>query len=518
MPQPATAGITVAAIFMGLAALYFGYRGYVKWYRYYHKPVDNELPPIRQPIASYTASNMQPSTSIYAETWRTVGSGSRASLQGAAGSIYGRLSPEFGQVSCRHSMAGLPACNSPDSTPASPFAGPADITPPAGAAASPTSADTTASYRMSSASTMTLKRTYAGSVYKGSSTMSVTTPLSPSQRRDSYLPHSPYNRDSIQIVPPQPLGVGLGGMALATDERTLAFSKSSGIGSGEDNFAAGLLWSSGTTTPERSLSTAPDSTLSPTHSATSSQTWSPSMGRDQLNRYLQEGPVRGHSSRVASVSDSSPRSRPRSLASGSVALATAEPHSSRQGDAMSAEATSSEVSSQFHGGPSFTSRQSPLHALTLKHHGGDIQANNPPPATSRLEPSSAGIDQTRSQRQESPLSQAADTTANSSPILGAFRGQQDQSQQQQQHSHYKSDPLSERELSNSCGSLRNESSGPISRSGSGTTDSTSNDSPSTPVDTNDHEGEMGRGMALGKDGTLVVNGKPHSQPNFVSES
>ncbi|KAL9939221.1 hypothetical protein V8E36_002034 [Tilletia maclaganii] len=50
----------------------------------------------------------------------------------------------------------------------------------------------------------------------------------PRVKRESYLPH--LNREAMQIVTPSPLGFGLGGMATATDQRTLAFSKASGIG------------------------------------------------------------------------------------------------------------------------------------------------------------------------------------------------------------------------------------------------------------------------------------------------
>ncbi len=71
----------------------------------------------------------------------------------------------------------------------------------------------------SSSSTMTLKRSYLRSPSSHSFA---------SSRRESYLPHSPRNRDSIQIVPPQPLG----GMA---EPRGLQ-------GTGRDEFTSGLIW------------------------------------------------------------------------------------------------------------------------------------------------------------------------------------------------------------------------------------------------------------------------------------
>ncbi|KAE8233716.1 hypothetical protein CF326_g1253 [Tilletia indica] len=58
-------------------------------------------------------------------------------------------------------------------------------------------------------------------------------------KRESYLPH--LNRDAMQIVTPSPLGFGLGGMATATDQRTLAFSKASGIGDHESLLSDPLL-------------------------------------------------------------------------------------------------------------------------------------------------------------------------------------------------------------------------------------------------------------------------------------
>lgn len=136
----------------------------------------------------------------------------------------------------------------------------------------------------SSSSTMTLKRSYLRS--PSASQLSY---MSTSSRRESYLPHSPLNRDSIQIIPPQPLGFG-GSMAMATDQKTLAFSKDSGIGGTED-FTSGLVWTE--RNPHR-----------------------PQLAHHDRQRYLMQGPVSTRSSEVPSQlpsSQSSPVVQTRSL-------------------------------------------------------------------------------------------------------------------------------------------------------------------------------------------------------------
>ncbi|CAO1624923.1 unnamed protein product [Parajaminaea phylloscopi] len=514
MGQPATAGIIVAAIFVSIAALYLGYRGYVKWHRYRNKPTDSELPPIREPLTPYTASpSGQPNSSVYGDTWRTAGTASRASLKGAGGSIYGQLSPDFGPASRRPSLGAFPTGNSPDSAPTSPFAMPADTQFPAAAAASPSS-DTIAQHRMSSASTMTLKRTYAGSVYKGSSSMSMTPPLSPTQKRDSYLPHSPYNRDSIHIVPPQPLGVGFGSMAMATDERTLAFSKTSGIGSGEDTFSSGLVWGSKSTPAELSASGAPERTLSPTHSvSSSSQGWSASVGRDQLHRYLQEGPARVQSGRLASASETdAPQSRPRSpAAAGSLSGTDSAANTHRSyvpGSSMHSSRASSITSGGFPNGPTFTSRQSPLQTLSLR---GSVDGQQAPLSVVRSPPASGWPESADRMRNDSARSQQGATPANSSPIMAPFRTTHPDSSGEHQVHPGAAGRSREPDTSDMPRDPRNDTPDLASRSGSGTSGSDHTNVPATPGD-GAAGGIAGRQIMVGKDGTLVVSDDRTADP------
>lgn len=127
-------------------------------------------------------------------------------------------------------------------------------------------------------STMTLKRSYLKS-----SSASQLSYLSNSSRRDSYLPHSPLNRDSIQIVPPQPLGFG-GNMAMATDQKTLAFSSNSGVGTAAEDFTSGFLWTdtAGRYLPQR-----------------------PQVAHQDMQRYLMEGPLSTRTSETPSLLPSS---------------------------------------------------------------------------------------------------------------------------------------------------------------------------------------------------------------------
>lgn len=348
MSQPATAGIIVGCIFAGIAVLYFSYRGYVKWHRRKTVPTDAELPPVRELQPSYIAggggagtlggtASSRPwptssssmgtlyETSPYASN-KMHASGSRPSLGG--GSIFRQsLGPDAfngvnGSHSRRDSSAGIVPPTADSSVPGSPIASPMSemgvLTAP------PTAADSDyGHHRMSSASsTMALKRTYAGSVYKGSvgNTGFASSPtFEKQQRRDSWLPHSPLNRDWIHIVPPQPLGAGFGSLAMATDERTLGFSKNSGIGSGEEVFSSGLVWA------------APGSNQTgPAPAGTTS--WS-SLSQDQRHRYLQDGPSRG----LASTSTSNPSSAslggpsPSASASASASTSAIQPNRSASG-------------------------------------------------------------------------------------------------------------------------------------------------------------------------------------------
>ncbi len=95
----------------------------------------------------------------------------------------------------------------------------------------------------STSSTNALRKSYAPSSHMRSGSsgqLSAQAALPP--RRESYLPHNPANRESIMIVPPQPLGFGTpASMAMGTDQRTLAFSRQSGIGL-DDSFSAHFNW------------------------------------------------------------------------------------------------------------------------------------------------------------------------------------------------------------------------------------------------------------------------------------
>jgi hypothetical protein len=147
----------------------------------------------------------------------------------------------------------------------------------------------------SSSSTMALKRSYASSVHSSHLTHSSSTPIyglgvghwqgGTPARRSSYLPHSPLNRDKIQIVPPQPLGIGLGGLATAVDQRTLAFSPASGIGDGDSElFGQDLVW------PSSDIAEASERPQRPARVPNS--TSHSSIGHGERMRYLQEGPAR----------------------------------------------------------------------------------------------------------------------------------------------------------------------------------------------------------------------------------
>lgn len=509
MAQPATAGIIVAAIFVLLAVLYFGYRGYVKWHRYRSKPIDSELPPIREPIGPYSASSggyTNPTPSYGGDTWRTAGSASKGSFQGGTGSIYGQLSPDFGPTSRRQSFGAFPgASDSPDSIPGSPYSMGPEVQIPLAAAAATTSGstrpspETLAHHRMSSASTMTLKRTYAGSVYKGSSSMSPSSSMTLPQKRESYLPHSPYNRDSIQIVPPQPLGVGFGSMATATDERTLAFSKSSGIGLGDDTFSQGLVWGGESAQKDGARPTDPTHSASPSldgrgpsspvatsqpPQSSSTHVNSGSLGHQQLRRYLQEGPSRANSGRLDSLNGN--ESKPSwSVADNSGNLP--EPIAETEAGPLATNPSTQRTDwSSERGGPGFTSQQSPLHALSLGTTG---QSASP----SRLQPAHTQY------RQGSPLSHKATTTAESSPILASFP------------EHPNPSPARIHERGPSASSDSNGTPGLASRSGSGTAGSDSNNG--SPASVGDEGGDpgIGRRLMLGKDGNLTFGGEQASQ-------
>ncbi|PWN24386.1 hypothetical protein BDZ90DRAFT_122903 [Jaminaea rosea] len=465
MGQPATAGIIVACIFV-------------------------ELPPIRQPLGSTYGTNAgsygfagagagslaaSPGTPEYGSTWRA-GSASKSSFaMERPGSIYGGAlsshfdgkegSSSYGRHSRAQSLAGLSSPLSPggggggggssqDASPhtTSPYGYPGEqgslaelgvvampqrvASPDAVSdAGGPSARPRTMS---SSSSTMTLRRSYAGSTdylnssarrnsqlfgSSGSSTYGGGGGGAGPSKRDSYLPHLPSNRDAIQIVPPQPLGIGLGGMATAKDQRTLAFSKQSGIGLGEEAFgegnyswneaAAAAAQQEGGQQPQRSLS--PGSV-------------SGSIGAHQLHRYLQEGPL----GRAAGVE--------------------------RRGSPSASDVGAGSAAGSIMNRPRTTS------------HAGGASIN-----------SSSGF--APPLRQGTPHSNYNSTTANSSPILGAFGSSsaaayppqppsKEQQQQQQQpstqhHATASRDEVASRSGSGSAGSPSAAASASGSGSGSG---------------------------------------------------
>ncbi|CEH12452.1 hypothetical protein CBOM_00433 [Ceraceosorus bombacis] len=302
MAQPATAAIVVAMIFVAAFVLFFGYKGYKKYhYHKQRKAMQAELPPIREPPSNYFlaagatpsgGSPLSPPSTIgtlYGDTWGRNswrGSTSKASLGGRGYSDMGgrRMSSSglLGSPGAEAAFGGSQTGAAADgSAPASPLSLGVDAVLPA----APGEAYDH-SRGISSTSTNALKRSYAGSVYSGAgggpgSDRGATDMYLP-PRRQSYLPHLPSNRESIQIVPPQPLGFGLGGMAQATDEKTLAFSTVSGIGSDGDEFGKGLVWAEGETSGNggdgNDLATASGSGAKVAHG--------------DRARYLAEGPVR----------------------------------------------------------------------------------------------------------------------------------------------------------------------------------------------------------------------------------
>lgn len=281
MSQPATAGIIVGVIFAVPLFLYFSWKGYLRYRRYKQfqstSPID-PLPPIRDPTAvAYTnpmrdGNHNSPNLTPYG-TWRDSvsknslgGSSIFNGLDGAAaggqrsrrgssnqglispmnGSIYGNgLNVNGGGSGGHPSTGGMDSTST--SAPASPLGSTqaVDLASPTSALSIPNESYYDHSRGISSSSsTMTLKRAYGMNSSQSGSNNPYEQSSTGGRRRESYLPHSPLNRDSIQIIPPQPLGFGFGGLATATDQKTLAFSKSSGVGSNEE-WSTGLVWSSG---------------------------------------------------------------------------------------------------------------------------------------------------------------------------------------------------------------------------------------------------------------------------------
>lgn len=254
MAQPAYAGVAVGLIFIALIGLFFGYRLYKRlhWRRERQRQAAEELPAITdmgRNSTHFPTRSVSPGPSMFGslygdslprDSWR--GSSSKASLmsmpmQGSTANEYGysrsRRSSSLGMTHV--AIHGGDASQEP-SMPGSPIGqGDVGLSSPSDIYDGPTHTRALSS----ASSTMTLKRSYASSAYRGSS--AGFPPGAAPPRRDSYLPHLPGNRDAIQIVPPQPLGFSFG-MAQAVDQKTLAFSKTSGIGDFDDVFAQGMLW------------------------------------------------------------------------------------------------------------------------------------------------------------------------------------------------------------------------------------------------------------------------------------
>jgi hypothetical protein len=263
MGQPGTAAGAVAGIFAGLAVIFFGYKAYVKWHHHRVRKLNEQtLPPIREPPPAYVSHGgggspyAPPSTigTLYGETWRSSwrGSSGKGSPGGTNASLSDmrRLSSSGLLVasptggSSHYGLSGVATPAAESSAPGSPLSPAADFLPPQ----FPGEAHEAHLRNSSSSSTNALQRSYAGSIYSHSNVghgssggQSYDAQQGPPPRRHSYLPHLPSNRESIHIVPPQPLGFGLGGLAQAVDQKTLAFSKGSGIGDG-DEFTTGLVW------------------------------------------------------------------------------------------------------------------------------------------------------------------------------------------------------------------------------------------------------------------------------------
>lgn len=288
MGQPATAAIVVGCIVGGVVFVFIAYKGYVRYYHHKHKR-QTILPPARE-LSGYASHSLSPSGgtmtgSLYGDAYNNrdswKGSHSKASLSSHLDKFGSESNYPYASQR-RSSSQGLLATsptggafNPEASAPSSPLSPSTDIG--FGPAMPPSAMDTYEGGNhskglSSTSSTMTLKRSYAPSVKSSVKSAGGMSSL-PTYRRDSYLPHLPENRDQIQIVPPQPLGFGLGGMATAVDQKTLAFSSTSGIGGGEDDFTRGLIWQEGN----------PD---------TAAQFRASKLGEDERNRYLAQGPVR----------------------------------------------------------------------------------------------------------------------------------------------------------------------------------------------------------------------------------
>ncbi|EPQ28203.1 uncharacterized protein PFL1_04031 [Pseudozyma flocculosa PF-1] len=391
--QPATAAIVVAAIFGALAVLFFSYRIYRKVWNHRHR--DQLLPPVREPPTAYygqSAVTPMAQASPYSFFAQANGTGSK-------GSSIAVPSPSYNGAATPNE---LPSPSTPAAdlnlTDAGPMPEPYDAH---GRGYSTVS---------SSSSTMTLKRSYASGLPKPSSASVHSALSTPSMgRRESYLPHSPLNRDQIQIVPPQPLGFGTGGFAMATDQRTLAFSKMSGIGAGED-LTSGLVWADNNEplhTPGGTATASAQPHQQPHQQQPRDDSRRPSkaqLGEDERRKYLLQGP----GSRSASpalpppAASPSPASR-RALSPGGSSLAS----NSRGTSALSDRSSNSDDPST-RGEPRRPPPGSGIDARALDESKSPLQrvvSDRLPVPHARM-PSEVPSDE---------------TDHSGSPILGAFR-------------------------------------------------------------------------------------------------
>jgi len=404
MGQPATAAIIVGCIVGGVVFVFVAYKVYVKYYYHKHK-TQIVLPPAREP-QSYTSHPLSPSTntmtgSLYGDaynrdSWK--GSHSRASISSHLDKHGSENNYPYHSQRRSSSQGLLGSAFNPDaSAPNSPLSPSTDLS--IGPSMPPSTLD---NYEVnahrkelsSSSSTMTLKRSYAPSV-KSSGGMSST----PAYRRESYLPHLPENRDQIQITPPQPLGFGLGGMATAIDQKTLAFSTTSGIGSGEDDFTRGLVWQEGN----------PDA---------AAQLKAAKLGEEERLRYLAQGPVRTMSpgamrgaihNHVYSNSNA-----------GSSGMRTPDVPSSRS--RSPAQVAPWDGSSTSDVGPSVSQRgtippsQPPSHPLESSYSSQSLNSQTARNAAFTSQQSPLGL-----MSEGIPSHPLASTGTSNSPILSAFR-------------------------------------------------------------------------------------------------
>ncbi|KAK0555378.1 hypothetical protein OC846_001219 [Tilletia horrida] len=310
MGQPATAAIIVACIFLAIGTIYFSYRLYLKVYhrgarklansqieqQTYHNPLSpnggspqEEYPPsapvassyrqryhqqqqYRSTPVSFQAPQQQPYRKALAAPSSPLDSSGSSSPRGgddtepitpplpahtpAASSAFGSNSST--SAIQRQYAAAKHYGTSPNGT----------LTPSALAALAsangqqqPAATNAAGASSVYGGSDQGLGGTGANSAPGSTLGVHSTSSNMYGQRfkRDSYLPH--LNRDNIQIVTPSPLGFGLGGMATATDQRTLAFSKASSIGENRSLLSDPLL--SATIAAPGSAVPAPDGTATP---------------------------------------------------------------------------------------------------------------------------------------------------------------------------------------------------------------------------------------------------------------